>query len=45
MRDWRTKSGTGEELVETVWDREIWGLGEKIKGGGGERNKRGWEKK
>ena len=47
----RTKSGTGEELVETVWERGNMGAGRKNKGGGGEirgagrRNKSGYEKK
>ena len=47
----RTKRGTGEELAETVWERENMGAGRKNKGGGreirgaGRRNKSGWEKK
>ena len=53
-RNGRTKRGTVEELVETVWERKNMGAGRRNKrGGGGEREigragrrtKSGWEKK
>ena len=53
-RNGRTKRGTGEELVETVWERKNMGAGRRNKRvggwgreirGAGRRNKRGWEKK